>query len=125
MVLSCISANIVIKLKLMKHLLLIVAFAFSAQMWAQNATSQNINISGQTDRAALWQIHQDMKLEGLNFNYNPEFNSDRTLKSISYVIMDVQGNTIDKIDSFVFGSNGTQIQIRLKKKNGKWVTESK
>jgi hypothetical protein len=125
LVLSSISANIVIKLKLMKHLLLIVAFAFSAQMWAQNATSQNINISGQTDRAALWQIHQDMKLEGLNFNYNPEFNSDRTLKSISYVIMDAQGNTIDKIDSFVFGSTGTQIQIRLKKKNGKWVTESK
>ncbi|MEN9394039.1 MAG: hypothetical protein RL362_260, partial [Bacteroidota bacterium] len=76
MVLSCISANIVIKLKLMKHLLLIVAFAFSAQLWAQNATSQNVNISGQTDRAALWQIHQDMKLEGLNFNYNPEFTSD-------------------------------------------------
>lgn len=123
MVLSSISANIVIKLNLMKHLLLIVAFVFSAQIWAQNATSQNINITGQTDRAALWQIHQDMKLEGLNFNYNPEFNSDRKLKSISYVITDSTGNTLEKIDAFVFGTNGNSIQIRLKKKNGKWIKE--
>jgi hypothetical protein len=107
----------------MKHLLLIVAFAFSAQIWAQNATSQNINITGQTDRAALWQIHQDMKLEGLNFNYNPEFNSDRKLKTISYVITDSEGNVLEKIDAFVFGTNGNTIQIRLKKKNGKWVKE--
>ncbi len=123
MVLSCISANIVIKLKLMKHLLLIVAFAFSAQLWAQNATSQNVKISGQTDRAALWQIHQDMKLEGLNFNYNPEFTSDRKLKSISYIITDSQGNQLEKIDGFVFGTTGNNIQIRLKKKNGKWIKE--
>ncbi len=123
MVLSSISANIVIKLNLMKHLLLFVALVFGTQVWAQSATSQNINITGQTDRAALWQIHQDLKLEGLNFNYNPEFNSDRKLKSISYVISDAAGNTIEKIDAFVFTSSQSQVQIRLKKKNGKWTKE--
>lgn len=123
MVLSSISANIVIKLNLMKHLLLFVALVFGTQVWAQSATSQNINITGQTDRAALWQIHQDLKLEGLNFNYNPEFNSDRKLKSISYVISDAAGNTIEKIDAFVFTNSQSQVQIRLKKKNGKWTKE--
>jgi len=123
LVLSSISANIVIKLNLMKHLLLFVALVFGTQVWAQSATSQNINITGQTDRAALWQIHQDLKLEGLNFNYNPEFNSDRKLKSISYVISDAEGNTIEKIDAFVFATSQSQVQIRLKKKNGKWTKE--
>lgn len=123
MVLSSISANIVIKLNLMKHLLLFVALVFGTQVWAQSATSQNINITGQTDRAALWQIHQDLKLEGLNFNYNPEFNSDRKLKSISYIISDAAGNTIEKIDAFVFTNSQSQVQIRLKKKNGKWTKE--
>ena len=60
---------------------------------------------------------------GLNFNYNPEFNSDRKLKSISYVISDAEGNTIEKIDAFVFATSQSQVQIRLKKKNGKWTKE--
>ena len=111
------------KIEIMKQLLVIIAFFFGMHSWAQTPNTHSITISGQTDRAALWQIHQDLKADGLNFNYNPEFNNERKLVALSYTITDAAGVELDKVSQMNNLQSGGSIQIHLKKKNGKWVKE--
>ena len=71
-----------------KNLFALVLALITFNAFAQSNTPIQITINGQTDRGALWQIHEDLKVQGLNFIYTPEFDNQRRLTKLSYSIKD-------------------------------------
>jgi hypothetical protein len=111
-------------MKIVKNLITLVLALFTMNAMAQSTNPIHITINGQTDRGALWQIHEDLKTQGLNFIYNPEFDNQRRLVKLSYAVKDAAGNEIipntDVPGNF---QQGAMAQIKLKKVNNLWVKE--
>jgi hypothetical protein len=98
----------------------ILAF-IALNAFAQSSNPIQITINGQTDRGGLWQIHEDLKSQGLNFVYNPEFDNQRRLTKLSYCIKDESGNfVISNTDVPGNFQQGAMALIKLKKVNGVW-----
>jgi hypothetical protein len=107
-----------------KNLFALVLALMTFNAFAQSNNPIQITINGQTDRGALWQIHEDLKVQGLNFIYTPEFDNQRRLTKLSYSIKDSAGNDIiantDVPGNF---QQGAMAIIKLKKVNDHWVKE--
>jgi len=106
-----------------KFITVLLAF-ITLQAFAQSNQPIQITINGQTDRGGLWQIHEDLKAQGLNFVYNPEFDQQRRLVKLSYSIKDTAGNEViantDVPGNF---QQGAMALIRLKKVNNVWIKD--
>lgn len=73
-----------------KTLLFAVAMMVSTSVFSQNiisATEVKITINGQTTREQLAQIRTDLLGQGLEFRYQPNFDSERHLIGISYTVV--------------------------------------
>ena len=107
-----------------KNFITLVLALITFNAFAQSNNPIQITINGQTDRGALWQIHEDLKGQGLNFIYTPEFDNQRRLVKLSYGIKDTAGNEIVSMTD-VPGNfqQGAMALIKLKKVNNHWVKE--
>lgn len=108
----------------MKNIITLLLAFITINAFAQNSNPIQITINGQTDRGALWQIHEDLKAQGLNFIYNPEFDTQRRLIKLSYAVKDAAGNEIIS-NTEVPGNfqQGAMALIKLKKVNNQWIKE--
>ncbi len=108
----------------MKNLFSLVLALITFNAFAQSSNPIQITINGQTDRGALWQIHEDLKGQGLNFIYNPEFDTQRRLVKLSFGIKDTAGNdVIANTDVSGNFQQGAMAVIKLKKVNDHWVKD--
>jgi hypothetical protein len=112
------------KTNTVKKLITLVLALITFSAMAQSTNPIQITINGQTDRGALWQIHEDLKAQGLNFIYNPSFDNQRRLVKLSYSVQDAAGNEViantDVPGNF---QQGAMALIKLKKVNNHWVKE--
>ena len=107
-----------------KNIFTLVIALFTINAFAQSANPIQITINGQTDRGGLWQIHEDLKEQGLNFIYNPEFDSQRRLVKLSYSIKEATGQEV--IGNTEVPGNfqqGAMAIIRMKKVNEHWIKD--
>lgn len=108
----------------MKNLFALVLALITFNAFAQSNNPIQITINGQTDRGGLWQIHENLKNQGLNFIYNPEFDAQRRLTKLSYSIKDSSGH--DVISNTEVPGNfqqGAMEIIKLKKVNDHWIKD--
>lgn len=107
-----------------KNIFTLIIALFTINAFAQSANPIQITINGQTDRGGLWQIHEDLKAQGLNFIYNPEFDSQRRLVKLSYSIKEATGQEV--IGNTELPGNfqqGAMAIIRMKKVNEHWIKD--
>lgn len=81
---------------MMKKLILAAFLAIGATMISQDAVAQSqenvdISITDETTREQLWEMHQSLKAQGINFKYQPEFNQDRVLTGIKVTVITEDG----------------------------------
>lgn len=73
---------------MMKKLIFGAFLALGATMISQDVVAQSqenidLTISNETSREQLWEMHETMKAEGIQFKYQPKFNQDRVLTGIA------------------------------------------
>jgi len=68
----------------MKHLITALLMCASSILFAQSTGNIDITISGQTTREQLAQMRKDLQLQGVVFNYAPQFDQERRLLSLRY-----------------------------------------
>ncbi len=68
----------------MKHLITAILLCASSILFAQSAGNVDVTINGQTTREQLAQMRKDLQLQGIVFNYAPQFDNERRLLSLRY-----------------------------------------
>jgi len=87
------SVNLLYKFNVMKSLqvlLVAVLATVSTSIFAQNSITSaaiDITINGQTTREQLAQLNKDMRAQGINFTYIPQFDNERRLMSLQYKVL--------------------------------------
>jgi hypothetical protein len=108
-------------MKTIKYFLVVIAVSISSLIFAQTSNPLQIDINNTTDRGQLWQIHEQLKTQGLVFQYDPVFDSERRLTHLKYSIVDNNGNVV-VAQSETQGNiqKGTSVHITLIKENNVW-----
>lgn len=80
----------------MKKLFFAAFLALGATMISQDVVAQSqenidLTISNETSREQLWEMHEALKAEGINFKYQPQFNQDRVLTGIAVQVQTAEG----------------------------------
>jgi hypothetical protein len=68
----------------MKHLITAILVCVSTILFAQTTGNVDVTINGQTTREQLAQLRKDLQLQGIIFNYAPQFDNERHLLSLQY-----------------------------------------
>ena len=68
----------------MKHLITAILVCASSILFAQSTGNVDVTINGQTTREQLAQMRKDLQLQGIVFNYAPQFDNERRLLSLRY-----------------------------------------
>ena len=68
----------------MKHFITALLVCASSFLFAQSTSNVDVTISGQTTREQLAQMRKDLQLQGIVFNYAPQFDQERRLMSLRY-----------------------------------------
>ncbi len=68
----------------MKQLITALLVCASSILFAQTTGNVDVTISGQTTREQLAQMRKDLQLQGIVFNYAPQFDQERRLLSLQY-----------------------------------------
>ncbi len=81
---------------MMKKLFFAAFLALGATMISQDVVAQSqenidLTISNETSREQLWEMHESLKEQGINFKYQPEFNQNRVLTGIKVQIVTNDG----------------------------------
>jgi hypothetical protein len=105
-------------MKLFRITLALVALMTSTTIFSQNIINSNIiqvTITGTTSRADLANMANEMKTQGINFRYSPNFDSNAKLIGIKYVILDQAGVELGKAENMKLNVEGSKTQFRLRK----------
>ncbi|MCB0761870.1 MAG: hypothetical protein KDC12_10140 [Flavobacteriales bacterium] len=83
---------------MIKKLLVAALLTVGATFFAQDAAAQSqenvdISITNETTREQLWEMHESLKAQGIQFKYQPEFNQDRQLIGIQVTVTTEDGFT--------------------------------
>jgi hypothetical protein len=76
-------------MKTLRMILVAALFAVGLNLNAQqiiNATEAHVTITGEMTREGLAQLKLDLKAQGYEFNYAPDFDPQRKLAGIRYTI---------------------------------------
>jgi hypothetical protein len=108
-------------MKTIQTFILFVALMVSGSLFAQNTNPIQININQSTDRGQLWQIHEQLKAQGLVFQYEPVFDNERRLTHLKYTVLDNNGTVIvPTAETQGNIQKGTSVHITLIKENNVW-----
>lgn len=105
----------------MKSFILVLGLLVSVVGFAQTTNPIHVDITNSTDRGQLWQIHEQLKAQGLVFQYEPTFDNERRLTHIKYSVADNAGNMIVPSTETIGNiQKGTSVHFTLIKENNLW-----
>ncbi len=116
---------IIIPMKKVRIILAALAILMGGSLFAQNViTSDNISITinGTTTREQLWQLRQDMQVQGIDFQYTPRFDNERKLISIQYTVKRADGTLLGTAGNDQLANPAQNSKIVLTKENDKFVS---
>ncbi len=76
-------------MKIIRTLLFTLCFAIGFAVSAQNiitATEAHITITTNTTREDLMHLRNDLKAQGIDFKYQPQFDNERKIVSITFTV---------------------------------------
>ncbi len=92
--------------------------------FAQNIITESqisVTITKDTSREQLWQIHQDLKVQGIDFNYTPRFDSQFKLMSIQYTVKRNDGEVLGTAGNNNLLAPNQRTKITLNKQGNNFV----
>jgi len=114
-------------MKLIQTLLITGALLLGGSAMAQNivtAEQVQVTINGSTTRESLAQMRQDLQAVGLEFRYQPQFDNDRHLTGISFMIHDLtSGQEFGGASEDNFMNPSKYTSFRMTKAEGAWATQ--
>jgi len=116
---------IIIPMKKVRIIIAALAILMGGSLFAQNViTSDNISITinGTTTREQLWQLRQDMQVQGIDFQYTPRFDNERKLISIQYTVKRADGTLLGSAGNDQLANPAQNSKIVLTKENDKFVS---
>jgi hypothetical protein len=116
---------IIIPMKKVRIIIAALAILMGGSLFAQNViTSDNISITinGTTTREQLWQLRQDMQVQGIDFQYTPRFDNERKLISIQYTVKRADGTLLGTAGNDQLANPAQNSKIVLTKENDKFVS---
>ena len=116
---------IIIPMKKVRIIIAALAILMGGSLFAQNViTSDNISITinGTTTREQLWQLRQDMQVQGIDFQYTPRFDNERKLISIQYTVKRADGTLLGTARNDQLANPAQNSKIVLTKENDKFVS---
>ena len=116
---------IIIPMKKVRIIIAALAILMGGSLFAQNViTSDNISITinGTTTREQLWQLRQDMQVQGIDFQYTPRFDNERKLISIQYTVKRADGTLLGTAGNDQLANPAQNSKIVLAKENDKFVS---
>lgn len=116
---------IIIPMKKVRIIIAALAILMGGSLFAQNViTSDNISITinGTTTREQLWQLRQDMQVQGIDFQYTPRFDNERKLISIQYTVKRADGTLLGTAGNDQLANQAQNSKIVLTKENEKFVS---
>jgi uncharacterized protein YxeA len=112
-------------MKKVRIIIAALAILMGGSLFAQNViTSDNISIiiNGTTTREQLWQLRQDMQVQGIDFQYTPRFDNERKLISIQYTVKRADGTLLGTAGNDQLANPAQNSKIVLTKENDKFVS---
>ena len=70
----------------MKNFLTALLLCIGTAIFAQSSNTIDVTINGQTSREQLAQMRKDLQVQGVIFNYAPQFDNERRLTAIQYKV---------------------------------------
>jgi hypothetical protein len=70
----------------MKHIITALLLCIGTAVFAQSTNTIDVTITGQTSREQLAQLRKDLQVQGIMFNYAPQFDNQRRLTAIQYKV---------------------------------------
>lgn len=70
----------------MNRILTALFICISSAFFAQTNVNVDVTINGQTSREQLAQLRKDLQVQGVSFNYAPQFDNTRRLTAIQYKV---------------------------------------
>ena len=113
--------EILYTMKKIKILIASIALFAGIDAAAQNIISAdqiNVTLNASTSREQLFQIKTDMAAQGVQFNYQPQFNQERVLIAIQYELKDNTGKVLGKLESTSLANPNSNAGFQLNKQNG-------
>ena len=114
-------------MKTLRSLLVAAALVLGSSVMAQNIVSSNevnLTLSSTTTREQLFQLRNDMIAQGLDFQYTPQFDSNRNLIGISYAVRTTTGGLVVCQSNNTVNLTASAAHIHLVKQNGKFVEQN-
>ena len=114
-------------MKTLRSLLVAAALVMGSSVMAQNIVSSNevnLTLSTTTTREQLFQLRNDMIALGLDFQYTPQFDSNRNLIGISYAVRTTTGGLVVCQSNNTVNLTASAAHIHLVKHNGKFVEQN-
>ena len=114
-------------MKTLRSLLVAAALVLGSSVMAQNIVSSNevnLTLSSTTTREQLFQLRNDMIAQGLDFQYTPQFDSNRNLIGISYAVRTTTGGLVVCQSNNTVNLTAAAAHIHLVKQNGKFVEQN-
>ncbi|MFZ4785541.1 MAG: hypothetical protein ACOYLH_08690 [Flavobacteriales bacterium] len=106
-----------------KTLLTALALFAGTALFAQNtitADEVNITITSETSREQLWQLRQEMQVQGIDFLYTPRFDNNRKLIGIEYTVKRSDGTVLGTASNNQLMNPNASSKIILAKQNNKF-----
>jgi hypothetical protein len=109
-----------------KAILFAIVMVFSMAMSAQNtitATEAHFTINNATTREGLLQLRNDLKAQGYDFRYQPQFDNQRHILSISFKITANDGALLGEGGHTSLNNSDASITIHINKTAGTFSTD--
>ncbi|MEN9942710.1 MAG: hypothetical protein RLZZ91_711 [Bacteroidota bacterium] len=113
-------------MKTLRSLLVAAALTIGSSVMAQNIVSSNevnLTLSTSTTREQLFQLRNEMIAQGLDFQYTPQFDANRTLIGISYSVRTTTGGLVVCQSNNNVNLTAAAAHIHLVKQNGNFVEQ--
>jgi len=114
-------------MKTLRSLLVAAALTIGTSVMAQNIITSNevsLTLSTTTTREQLFQLRNDLIAQGLDFQYTPQFDANRTLIGITYSVRTTTGGLVVCKSNNNVNLTATSAHIHLVKQNGKFVEQN-
>ena len=113
-------------MKTLRSFLVAAALTVGSSVMAQNIVTSNevnLTLSSTTTREQLFQLRNEMIAQGLDFQYTPRFDANRTLIGISYSVRTTTGGAIVCQSNDNVNLTASSAHIHLVKQNGNFVEQ--
>lgn len=97
----------------MKHLITAILVCASTILFAQSTANVDVTINGQTTREQLAQMRKDLQLQGIVFNYAPQFDNERRLIALKYKFSTNENVLIGEGEHDTLQQTGANVTIHV------------